>query len=139
MFQLTRKELYDLQNDINLKSQIATSSWGGSRKLPYVFTENGVAMLSSVLRSETLDKRADNVKATIYTDPRKSHIRTDLERHNRQYPPIEVKDCTNVHDRFLIIDDTIYLIGGSIKDLGKRIVAFCELSQDPRNILSHLY
>ena len=88
---------------------------------------------------KTLDKRADNVKATIYTDPRKSHIRTDLERHNRQYPPIEVKDCSNVHDRFLIIDDTIYLIGGSIKDLGKRIVAFCELSQDPRNILSHLY
>ena len=88
---------------------------------------------------KTLDKRAENVKAMIYTDPSKSHIRTDLERHNRQYPPIEVKRCTNVHDRFHIIDDTIYLIGGSIKDLGKRIVAFCELSQDPQNILSHLH
>ncbi len=47
MFQLTKDEWY------NLKSQIATSSWGGMRKLPYAFTEQGVAMLSSVLRSET--------------------------------------------------------------------------------------
>ena len=47
MFQLTTEEMN------NLKSQIATSSWGGSRKRPYAFTRNGVAMLSSVLRSET--------------------------------------------------------------------------------------
>ena len=46
MIQLTKEEY------LNLKSQIATSSWGGVRKLPYVFTEQGVAMLSSVLRSE---------------------------------------------------------------------------------------
>ncbi len=46
MFQLTKKELE------NLKSQIAISSWGGRRKLPYAFTELGVAMLSSVLRSD---------------------------------------------------------------------------------------
>ncbi|MDE6722485.1 MAG: ORF6N domain-containing protein [Bacteroidaceae bacterium] len=45
MFQLTKDEL-----DV-LKSQIVTSSWGGTRKLPYAFTEMGVAMLSSVLRS----------------------------------------------------------------------------------------
>jgi|SRR6478736_4382526 len=45
MFQLTAREFR------NLKSQIVTSSWGGSRKAPYAFTEQGVAMLSSVLRS----------------------------------------------------------------------------------------
>jgi ORF6N domain len=45
MFQLTEKEFE------NLKSQFATSSWGGTRKLPFVFTEQGVAMLSSVLNS----------------------------------------------------------------------------------------
>ena len=50
MFQLTNEEWN------NLKSQIATSSWGGKRKLPYVFTEQGVAMLSAVLRSETAVK-----------------------------------------------------------------------------------
>jgi len=47
MFRLTKKE-FD-----NLKSQFATSSWGGTRKLPLAFTEQGVAMLSSVLNSET--------------------------------------------------------------------------------------
>ena len=46
MFQLTETEFE------NLKSQIATSSWGGRRKLPYVFTEHGVLMLSSVLNSD---------------------------------------------------------------------------------------
>jgi len=46
MFQLTEIEFQ------NLKSQIVTSSWGGSRKLPSVFTEHGVLMLSSVLKSD---------------------------------------------------------------------------------------
>lgn len=46
MFQLT------IQEWENLKSQIATSSWGGRRKLPYAFTEHGVLMLSSVLNSD---------------------------------------------------------------------------------------
>ena len=48
MFQLTRDEAEE-----NLISQFVTSSWGGTRKLPYAFTELGVAMLSSVLRSKT--------------------------------------------------------------------------------------
>ena len=55
MFQLTEKELE------NLKSQFATSSWGGTRKLPFVFTEHGVLMLSSVLHSD----RAINVNIQI--------------------------------------------------------------------------
>ena len=46
MFQLTQKEFK------NLMFQIGTSSWGGTRKMPYVFTEQGVAMLSSILNSE---------------------------------------------------------------------------------------
>lgn len=87
---------------------------------------------------KVLDKRADGVKATIYTDPRHSHIEHDLRRHNAQYPAIEVHSCTNVHDRFLIIDDTIYFIGGSIKDLGKKIVAFSQMHQAPQDILSSL-
>ena len=56
MFQLTMEE-HQIISCIDLKSQIATSSWGGSRKLPYAFTENGIAMLSSVLRSETAISR----------------------------------------------------------------------------------
>ena len=54
MFQLTKAEWLDAKSSIsNLKSQIVTSSWGGARKLPFVFTENGIAMLSGVLRSQT--------------------------------------------------------------------------------------
>lgn len=262
MFQLTKNEAQDLitqfatsssrsQNvtlNNDLKSQNVISSWGGnwggSRKLPYAFTENGVAMLSSVLRSKTaievnirimraftamrsflisnehmfkrletiehnyllvsrhlsehdrkfeevlsrldnkdaepiegfffegqifdayslisdlirkakqrviiidnyvddrilkvLTKRGEGVSATIYTDPRHSQISNDLRRHNAQYPRIEVRHCTNVHDRFLIIDDTVYFIGGSIKDLGKKIVAFSQMHQNPESILSKL-
>lgn len=238
MFQLTEEDSQ------NLKSQNVISSWGGNRKPPYAFTENGVAMLSSVLRSKTaievnirimraftamrsfltnnahvfqrletvehhqlllqehlsehdkkfeevlsrlddkdsepiegfffegqifdayslisdlirkattrivlidnyvddrilklLTKRGDGVSAIIYTDPRHSQISNDLRRHNAQYPRIEVRHCTNVHDRFLIIDDTVYFIGGSIKDLGKKIVAFSQMHQNPDDILSKL-
>ena len=85
---------------------------------------------------KVLDKRKDGVSAMIYTDPRHSHISLDLSRHNAQYPHIEVRDCVNVHDRFLIIDNSVYFIGGSIKDLGKKIVAFSQMQQNPDDILS---
>lgn len=87
---------------------------------------------------KVLTKRGDGVAAIIYTDPRHSQISNDLRRHNAQYPRIEVRNCTNVHDRFLIIDDTVYFIGGSIKDLGKKIVAFSQMHQNPDSILTRL-
>ena len=87
---------------------------------------------------KVLDKRAEGVAATIYTDPRHSHIENDLRRHNAQHPAITVHHCSNVHDRFLIIDETIYFIGGSIKDLGKKIVAFSQMHQNPDDILSKI-
>lgn len=87
---------------------------------------------------KVLTKRGDGVAAIIYTDPRHSQISNDLRRHNAQYPRIEVRHCTNVHDRFLIIDDTVYFIGGSIKDLGKKIVAFSLMHQNPDSILTRL-
>ena len=234
MFQLTPNE-FD-----NLKSQIATSSWGGVRKLPYAFTEQGVAMLSGVLKSPTaveanirimrafvsmrhfmvnnvaffqrletiefnqlesnkvqtkilahqevqdhrideifrrldegmykpkqgiffdnqiydaysfvselvksakqriilidnyvdetvltlLDKRGENVSATIYTQQVSRQFRLDVDRHNSQYPPIEVDVFRRSHDRFLCIDDTVYHVGASIKDLGKKWFAFSKM------------
>ena len=229
MFQLTMEE-HQLIACIDLKSQIATSSWGGSRKLPYAFTENGIAMLSSVLRSETaiavnikimrtftqirksvyresnllnrvelieynlsdmrklliettdkvdsvfnsmkdtsslpvqgiffdgqifdaytfvadiirkasrriilidnyiddtvltlLDKRSPNVDAVIYTGNLSKNLKLDISRHNSQYATIEVRTFTKAHDRFLIIDNDVYLIGASIKDLGKKWFGF---------------
>ncbi len=87
---------------------------------------------------KVMTKREVGVSATIYTDPRHSQIINDLRHYNAQYPRIEVRNCTNVHDRFLIIDDTVYFIGGSIKDLGKKIVAFSQMQQNPDSILGRL-
>lgn len=223
MFQLNKAE------EDNLKSQNVTSSWGGRRKLPYAFTEQGIAMLSSVLRSpmavdvnirimrafvamrrfiisnaqlfqriETieyhqlemkqqqeqtdkridevfkrldakvlptqgifydgqvfdayhfvcdlirkakhnivlidnyvddtvltlLDKRENGVMATIYTQRISNQLQLDINRHNAQYSPIEIKQFSRAHDRFLLIDDEVFHIGSSIKDLGKKWFGF---------------
>ena len=87
---------------------------------------------------KTLDKRQDGVTALIYTNPKKSQIDLDIKKHNAQYPEIKLRHCSNVHDRFLIVDDTVYFIGGSIKDLGKKIVAFSQMYQSPEDILSKI-
>lgn len=232
MFQLTDEE-YE-----NLKSQIVTSSWGGRRYLPYAFTEQGVAMLSAVLRSKTaidvsikimqafvamrkfiiknaeifsrlekleykliehdkkfealfnaldttgevptqgiffdgqifdaykfacdlirsakksiilidnyidesvftiLTKRNPTVKATIYVGTITKQLKLDLEKHNAQYPPIEVIKIENIHDRFLIIDDKdVYHIGASLKDLGKKVFAFSKMDKEGLKILEKI-
>lgn len=223
MFQLRKEELD------NLMSQNATSSWGGTRKLPYAFTEQGIAMLSTVLKSQTavevnirimrafitmrrfiatnaqlfqrletieyhqlemkqhqevtdrridevfkhldadippmqgifydgqvfdayrfvsdlirkakqsivlidnyvddtvltlLDKRSEGISATIYTQRVSSQFQLDVDRHNSQYPLIEIKRFNKAHDRFLLIDNEVYHIGASIKDLGKKWFGF---------------
>jgi len=66
-------------------------------------------------------KRNPGVKATIFTGKISKQLETDLKKHNQQYPPIELKYFTKSHDRFLIIDlKTVYHIGASLKDLGKK-------------------
>lgn len=243
MFQLTQEEashsksqFVTLNNIVdNLKSQFVTSSWGGTRKRPYVFTRNGIAMLSSVLRSDTavevnirimraftiipqlvnhntqiierifnieqhqqetdktikviLDriedvspkllpeqvfptgcvwdawtyisdlirsarqrivlidnyvddrvlsmftKRVDGVSATIHTRHNEQFL-TDLKKHNAQYPEIKFIQLPHRnHDRFLIIDDKVYLLGASLKDMGMGLCAVTEMSIEPEVIL----
>ena len=225
-----RSQIATSSQEVSLKSQIVTSSHGGVRYLPYAFTENGIAMLSSVLRSpiaiqvnirimraftsmrqfiasnaqifqrldvmeqnqlalaahqtETdhkleevfrrldsgnvpphqgifydgqifdaytfindrireattriilidnyiddsvltiLSKRADNVTATIYTKKPSAQLQLDIQKHNAQYPPISIVEFDRSHDRFLCIDETVYHLGASIKDLGKKWFAF---------------
>ena len=221
MFQLT-------ENELNiLKSQIVMSSWGGRRTKPYVFTEQGVAMLSAVLKSETavkisvqiinafvamrrfiasnaqifqkldtleikqvetdkkidyvlnaieskeiqlkqgiffdgqifdaykfvadiirtsqksiilidnyiddsvltiLTKRRKNVRVIIFTKSISKQLALDVKKYNEQYPPIEIREFKNSHDRFIIIDNTtIYHFGASLKDLGKKWFAFSKM------------
>lgn len=75
-----------------------------------------------------LDKRKPGVKATIYTQEIKPVLRQDLRRHNQQYPEITIRVYHGAHDRFLIIDETVYHIGASLKDLGKKLFAFSEMT-----------
>ena len=220
MFQLTKEEC--------LRSQIVTLKEGRGHHLkymPYVFTENGVAMLSSVLRSEKaievnirimrafsamrnflvnnaaifqrmdqlemkqlktdekvdaiLDKLGDNEKpkegvffngqifdayalvadlirqakthivvidnylddtvlvqlakrkpgvtVDIYDGHITKQLRQDVEKHNEQYPGVTLHNYTKAHDRFLIIDEDVYHIGASLKDLGKKLFAFSKM------------
>ena len=228
-FQLTAEEMN------NLKSQIVTSSWGGTRKLPYAFTEPGIAQLSSVLHSEKaietsvkimsalgamrhfiiqnagilmritnlehrqietdekidkildkmeeqspkllpeqifqtgcvwdawtyvsdlvrsaknrielidnfvddrvlslLMKRGKGVTATIHSRFTKDFL-TDLEKHNTQYDEVKFVQLPHKnHDRFLIIDDIVYLLGASVKDMGNGLCAVTKLTATPEVIL----
>ena len=83
----------------------------------------------------TLSKRENNVLAKIVTRSISDQFRLDLNRHNSQYPQIDVEERTDIHDRFLIIDDTVYHIGASLKDLGKKLFAFSKLEISPEIIL----
>jgi hypothetical protein len=231
-FQLTNEEASIL------KSQIVISSWGGTRKLPYAFTEPGIAQLSSVLHSEKaietsvkimsafvamrhfivqnagilmrianlerhqietdekidiildkmeenspkilpeqifqtgcvwdawtyvsdlvrsakqrivlidnfvddrvlsmLDKRADGVTATIHSRYY-VQFQTDLKKHNEQYPAIEFVQLPHRnHDRFLIVDDKVYFMGTSLKDMGAGLCAVTEMQTSPETILDML-
>ena len=251
MFQLSKEEFENLRSQIVtssedeiLRSQNVTSSWGGQRYMPYVFSENGVAMLSTVLRSQQaininiqimrafnamrhfitsnaqvfqrvenieknilalnaskvdtdkkleevfrrlddgnatpnqavfydgqifdaykfvnerireakkrivlidnyvdetvlamLDKRGKNVTAKVYTRNISRQLSLDFEKHNAQYTPIEEEPFDRAHDRFLCIDDTVYLIGASIKDLGKKWFGFVKLEQTTDELLSKM-
>ena len=235
-FQLTQDEF----DAINLRSQFVTSSlnYGGRRYLPYVFSEQGIAMLSAVLRSNIaikvsieimnafvemrkilvnnaalfhrldkielkqidadqkfeeifkalesgklhsekgvfydgqifdayafvsdiirsaqssiilidnyvddtvltlLGKRNSDVTATIYTKSISNQLRLDVQRYNSQYPLIEVEVFSDVHDRFLIIDNTeLYHIGASLKDLGKKWFAFSRMDIEVGRMLQIL-
>lgn len=234
MFQLTNEEWN------NLRFQIGTSSetYGGRRFLPHAFTEQGVAMLSAILRSEIaikvslqimdafvsmrklirnsmhieyrltqleiknietdqkfnhvfdalenkqivpeqgiyfegqifdaylfvsnlvrsakrsiilfdnyvddsiltlLDKRENTVKATIYTQKIDKKLQLDIQKHNSQYPPIEIKIIKTIHDRFLLIDkNEVYHFGASLKDLGKKWFAFSRLNDFASAILNRI-
>ena len=229
MFQLSKEEFKNWKS----QSVISNSIIMGARKLPYAFTEQGIAMLSSVLKSQTavdvnirimrafvsmrrfvatnaqlfqrletveyhqlemkrhqemtdkridevfnlletsippiqgifyagqvfdaysfatdlirsakkslllidnyidesvllmLSKRRSGVCATVCTQKITAQLQLDIEKHNRQYPPVEIRIYSKCHDRFLIIDGMeVYHIGASLKDLGKKMFAFSRM------------
>ena len=85
-----------------------------------------------------LSKRGQDVKATIYTAKIDKRLLLDLERHNEEYPPIELLTYKQAHDRFLFIDSDVYHIGASLKDLGKKWFAFSRLHFDANELLERI-
>lgn len=74
-----------------------------------------------------LDKRQEGVSAVIYTQHISHQLQLDIDRHNAQYAPIDIETFRLSHDRFLCIDEDVYHIGASIKDLGKKWFGFSRM------------
>ncbi len=85
-----------------------------------------------------LDKRQKSANAAIYTGHISRQLQLDIQRHNAQYTPIEIHTCNNMHDRFLIIDNVVYHIGASLKDLGKKLFAFSKMAIPSETLLQRI-
>lgn len=85
-----------------------------------------------------LDKRNPKVSATIYTRKVRQQLSLDIDKHNAQYQPIDVKKFDRVHDRYLCIDNTVYHIGASLKDLGKRWFSFNKMEMTAKELLGNV-
>jgi hypothetical protein len=115
----------------------------------YVFSSNlitsakkSVVLIDNYINETTLlqlSKRNANVNCIIYTEKISPQIKLDLDKHNSQYPSIEIRIIKKVHDRFLIIDNqSLYHLGASLKDLGKRWFAFSKMDDLLEDILKRL-
>ena len=82
-----------------------------------------------------LSKRAPGVSAEIRTGRMPEQLRLDIQKYNSQYPPVAIVQTQNIHDRFLIVDDVVYHIGASLKDLGKKLFAFSKMCLSPDMLL----
>jgi hypothetical protein len=85
-----------------------------------------------------LSKRRDGVSATIFTKTISKRLALDLKKHNEQYPAITIHTLADSHDRFLLIDNEVYHIGASLKDLGKKWFAFSKMDQAGLKIIDKI-
>ena len=82
-----------------------------------------------------LSKRASGVSAEIRTGRMPEQLRLDIQKHNSQYTPVTIVQTQNIYDRFLVVDDDVYHIGASLKDLGKKLFAFSKMCLSPDMLL----
>ena len=82
-----------------------------------------------------LSKRSADVSAEIRTGRMTKDLQLDVQKHNSQYAPVNVLSVKNIHDRFLIVDDTVYHIGASLKDLGRKLFAFSRMTIPAQMVL----
>lgn len=144
-FQLTEDEKNELVANCDRLQPLKHSS-----SLPYVFTEQGVSMLSAVLRSDTAIQTSINIinsfvkmrkyllqNASLFQ--RVEKLELDIKKYNAQYGNLRAVEFANSHDRFLIIDAReIYHIGASLKDLGKKWFAFSLLEVESFGLMERV-
>ena len=85
-----------------------------------------------------LDKREKGVTVKLYTNLSFGSLMLDLKKHNAQYAPIEAEQFNRSHDRWLCVDDTVYLVGASLKDLGKKWFGFSKMDWTTDELLSKI-
>ena len=102
--------------------------------------KHSIVLIDNYISVDTLtmlSNRDTNVSATIYTRQLSQQQQLDVQRHNQQYPPITINTCLHNHDRFLIVDDVVYLFGASLKDAGKKLFAYIRMQEtSPAELLS---
>lgn len=94
--------------------------------------KHSIVLVDNYVNVDTLtmlSNRAQDVTATIFTRQLNQQQQLDLQRHNQQYAPIAINACQHNHDRFLIIDDVVYLFGASLKDAGKKLFAYIKMQE----------
>ena len=96
--------------------------------------KQSITLIDNYINIDTLtmlSNRSSGVTVTIYTRQLNQQQQLDLQRHNQQYPPIDIHITQRNHDRFLIIDDVVYLFGASLKDAGKKLFAYIKMQETP--------
>ena len=96
------------------------------------WAKTSIVLIDNYIDVDTLtmlSNRNANVSATIYTRQLSQQQQLDVQRHNQQYPPIVINVCQRNHDRFLIIDDVVYVFGASLKDAGKKLFAYIRMQE----------
>lgn len=105
-------------------------------------TQRSIVLIDNFIDDSVLlqlAKRPQGVSATLLTQSISPQLEQDLKKHNRQYPPIRVEAFPHSHDRFLILDDeTVYHIGASLKDLGKKWFAFSRMEKASLSIIARV-
>lgn len=102
---------------------------------------DSIVLVDNYINVDTLtmlSNRRAGVAATIYTRQLNQLQQLDVQRHNAQYPPITINSCRHNHDRFLIIDDVVYLFGASLKDAGKKLFAYIKMQETPASDILNL-
>ena len=104
--------------------------------------KNSIVLIDNYIDETTLlqlSKRNPKVTCCIYTEKITPQLKLDLDKHNAQYPPIQIMLLKNVHDRFLILDQqALYHLGASLKDLGKRWFAFSRMDGIIADVMKRL-